>query len=76
VEHVAQKDFHVEVPLNPVNDVDAVEISFLVEPAVGDGRLQYEGDSKLPDTNVIRDEMKHGTEVLFSPEVSELLEYA
>lgn len=74
VEHVAQQNFDVEVSLYSVNDVNPVEVAFLVEPAMRDRRLEDDGNRKLPDPNVIRYEVKHRTQVLLAPVVLELLE--
>jgi hypothetical protein len=75
VEHVAQQDLYVEVSLNPVNDVNPIKVSLLVEPAMGGRRLQYEGNSKFPDANMIRNKVKHCTQVLLAPVVSELFDH-
>ena len=73
--HLAEDQLHIEVPLDPIYQVHFVKVSLLVEPAMRHVALDDGWQSELPYFEMVRDEVKHGAEVLLSPEMSQLLFY-
>jgi hypothetical protein len=72
VEHLLEQDLHVEVPLDAIDDINLVEVTFLIEPAVGHVALEDHRDGELPDPDVVRDKVQHSREIFLRPEVSKL----
>ena len=73
MEHIAQQNLDIELSLYPVNYVDSIEVSLLVEPAMSNWGREDERNRKLPYLHIVRGKVKHRTEVLLGPVVPQLL---
>jgi hypothetical protein len=72
VEHLIQEYFDVEMPLHSVNYINLIKVSLLIEPTMRYITLENNRKSKCPNLTPIGDKVKHGTQVLLGPELSQL----
>jgi len=72
VEHLIKEYFYVEMPLHSVNYINLIKVSLLIEPAMRCVTLENNRKSKGPNLKTIGDKVKHGTQVLLGPELSQL----
>lgn len=72
MKHFLENDLHVEVSLDPVDDVHLVEVSLLVKPSVRRATFKDHRHSKFPYFHVVRYKVQHRAKVFLTPELSEL----
>lgn len=72
VEHLIKEYFYVEMPLHSVNYINLIKVSLLIEPTMRCVTLENNRKSKGPNLKAIGDKVKHGTQILLGPELSQL----
>jgi hypothetical protein len=59
MEHSIQDDLHIELSLKPIYQINLIEVSFRVEPAVCRVALENEREPELPNLYMISQKMQH-----------------